>query len=156
MNYYKTYTVAEAQKKLEHYCAYQERCHKEVEEKLKNMGMIPEARLQIVAHLIENNFLNETRFAELYVSGKFNIKHWGKIKIKSALKFKAISEYNIRHALKTIDEECYLNKLHSLVDKQLNLITEQNPSKKKQKIINYLQYRGWENHLIFDAINNAF
>ena len=74
MNLQKTYTIDEAQKKLENYCAYQERCHKEVRAKLKSMRMIPEAIDKIMVHLINHNFLNEERFAKTFVRGKFRIK----------------------------------------------------------------------------------
>ena len=88
----KTYTVQEAIGKLEHYCAYQERCHKEVVQKLTQMHMIPEAIDVIVLHLLEHNFLNESRFAKQFASGKFKIKHWGKNRISFELKKKDISK----------------------------------------------------------------
>jgi len=75
----KTFTVDEAKKKLEHYCAYQERCHQEVQQKLKSMNMIPEASDVIIVHLLQHNFLNEERFAKTFVRGKFNIKKMGEI-----------------------------------------------------------------------------
>ena len=59
----KVYTVEEMQKKLEHYCAYQERCHQEVIQKLRQLKMIPSAIDRIIGYLIEHNYLNETRFA---------------------------------------------------------------------------------------------
>ena len=73
-----SFTVQEAQKKLEHYCAYQERCHQEVVQKLKSLNMIPEAIDQIIGQLISDNYLNETRFAQSFARGKFRIKKWGK------------------------------------------------------------------------------
>ena len=79
MKTHKTYTVEEARSRLEHYCAYQERCHKEVQQKLRDMKMIPEAVDLIVLHLLQHNFLNETRFAQAFARGKFNHKKWGKI-----------------------------------------------------------------------------
>ena len=78
----KTYTVKEATKKLEHYCAYQERCHKEVRQKLLSMRMIPESIDTIIVHLIKHNFLNEERFTKAYVRGKFKFKSWGKGRLK--------------------------------------------------------------------------
>ncbi len=78
---YKSYTVEEAQRKMEHYCAYQERCHDEVIQKLKSLNMIPQAIDAIVVHLLDNNFLNEERFACSFARGKFRIKHWGKRRI---------------------------------------------------------------------------
>lgn len=92
MNLQKTYSVDEAQKKLEYYCAYQERCHKEVVEKLQVMRMIPDAIDIIVVHLIKHNFLNEARFARTFVSGKFRIKKWGRYRLTLELKKKNISK----------------------------------------------------------------
>jgi regulatory protein len=77
----KSYTVEEAQKNMERYCAYQERCHKEVQQKLRNMKMIPEAINLITTQLIEDNYLNETRFAKAFARGKFNTKKWGRQRI---------------------------------------------------------------------------
>ena len=77
----KSYTVDEATKLLENYCAYQERCHKEVEQKLYDLNMIPEAKEKIIIHLLQHNFLNEERFAKAFVRGKFSIKNWGKQRI---------------------------------------------------------------------------
>ena len=73
MNPRKTYSVDEALKKLENYCAYQDRCHQEVEQKLFDMGMISQAKEKIILHLIEQTYLNEERFAKAYVRGKFRI-----------------------------------------------------------------------------------
>ena len=81
MNNVKSYTVEEAKRKLESYCAYQDRCHKEVVNKLRDMKMIPLAIDTIIAHLIAHNFLNEERFAKSFARGKFNIKKWGKNRI---------------------------------------------------------------------------
>jgi regulatory protein len=86
-----SYTIDEAIKKIESYCVYQDRCHKEVENKLREMGMIPIAANQIIGHLIQENYLNEERFARSYARGKFNIKKWGKKRIVNELKQRGIS-----------------------------------------------------------------
>ena len=131
----KSYTVEEATKAMEHYCAYQERCHKEIEQKLYDLNMIPEAKEQIILHLLQYNFLNEERYAKAFVRGKFSIKKWGRIKIISELKFKNISSYNIKSGLKEIDENTYLKTLHSLAEKKLRLIKESNLFKKKRHVL---------------------
>ena len=154
MNLQRTYTVDEAQRKLENYCAYQERCHKEVKTKLLEMRMIPEAIDQIVVHLIQENYLNEERFAKAFVSGKFRIKNWGKNRIIRELKFKEISKYSIEIALNEIKEEDYLNTLDDLILKRIDQINEQNKFKKRKKVADYLLYRGWESHLIYEKIND--
>ncbi len=148
----KTYTVSEATKKIEYYCAYQERCHKDVISKLKEMRMIPEAIDQIVTHLIIHNYLNEERFAQSYARGKFNIKKWGKNRIVSELKQRGISNYNIKTALKEIDEQAYLETFDKLSKKRLAAINETNIQKKRKKLADYLFYRGWERHLVYEKI----
>ena len=126
MNLQTTYTVDEAQKKLENYCAYQERCHKDVRKKLKDMKMIPEAIDKIVVHLINHNFLNEERFAKAFVRGKFRIKKWGKNRLVRELKFKDVSKYAIDVALKEIDEADYFETLDELTQKRIAQVNEKN------------------------------
>jgi len=147
-----TFTVEEAQKKLENYCVYQERCHQEVERKLNEMRMIPEAKELILLNLIENNFLNEERFAMSFSRGKFRIKKWGKKRISRELKFKDISEYNIRKGLEEIDQNEYLTTLEEIAIKKRDSVTEKNPYKKSQKITNFLLYRGFENDLVYSIV----
>ncbi|MDF0707183.1 regulatory protein RecX [Flagellimonas okinawensis] len=153
MNHTKSYTLAEATKKMENYCAYQERCHKEVVEKLREMRMIPEAIDQILGHLIQENYLNEERFAKAFARGKFNIKKWGSNRIVRELKFRDISAFNIKSALSEIPEEAYLETLDELARKRLDQIKETNNLKRKKKLADYLLYRGWESHLVYEKVN---
>ncbi|WP_407557030.1 regulatory protein RecX [Winogradskyella sp. 4-2091] len=153
MNSTKTYTVTEAKRKLESYCAYQERCHKEVRTKLKDMRMIPEAIDVILVHLIEHNFLNEERFAQAFVRGKFRIKKWGKNRLVRELKQREISKYSIDNALKEIDLDDYYQTLDELTQKRIAQVKENNVFKKKKKVADYLLYRGWESHLIYEKLN---
>ena len=147
-----TYTLTEAKKKLEYYCAYQERCHKEVEQKLRDMRMIPEAQEIIITHLLQYNYLNESRFAQAFARGKFRTKKWGKKRIISELKFRYISPYNIKLALKEISEEDYNNTFYQLAEKRfLQLKGETNSQKKRKKFSDYLFYRGWESQKVFEA-----
>jgi regulatory protein len=152
----KTYTVAQAQQLLEQYCAYQDRCHKEVEAKLNSLNLIPEAKEQIIIHLIQQGFLNEERFARSFARGKFRIKKWGKLKITNALKQRGINSYLINKALTEIDESEYIDTLDTLVTKKLESLNETSVPKKKKKLIDFLKYRGWESHLIYDKINEVF
>lgn len=154
MNYsHKSYTVKEATKKLEMYCAYQERCHSEVITKLRTIGMIPEAIDLIIAHLINNDFLNEERFSRSFARGKFNFKNWGKVKIIRELKRRNISKFNIKLAIEEIDEDDYLSKLDWLARKRLHQIKEANLQKRKKKLADYLFYRGWERSLVYSKIS---
>lgn len=151
----KSYTVEEALERMQAYCAYQERCHTEVEQKLREMRMIPQACEVIISKLISDNFLNETRFAQSFARGRFRIKHWGKHRITNELKQRKISEYNIRIALKEIEDKDYYNSFFNLADKRLKqLENETDREVKKRKFVNYLQYRGWESQLIFEKWND--
>ena len=147
------FTVKEIELKLKKYCSYQDRCHIEVENKLKNFNLIREAKNQIIFNLINEDYLNETRFCENFVRGKFNIKNWGKMKIKMELKARKISNINISQSLKQIHEKEYLKKLDQIFEKKLTSLEGLSKDKKKKKIFSYLQYRGWETNLIYDKIN---
>lgn len=149
----RTYTLEEAKKVLENYCAYQERCHKEVRQKLQGMYMIPEAIDVIIVHLLQHNYLNEERFARAYVRGKLKHKKWGKQRLTQELKKRDISKVNITKALAEINDEEYLNIFNDLAEKKLGLIKERNIFKRKKKLADYLLYRGWESFLVYDKVN---
>lgn len=139
---------------MEHYCAYQERCHAEVVAKLKKMHMIPMAIDQIVAHLIQENYLNEERFARTFVRGKFRIKKWGRNRIVAELKQRGITKYNIKAALSEIEDQEYFKTFDALAAKRISAISETHPLKRKKKLVDYLLYRGWESHLVYEKANN--
>jgi len=150
----KVFTVAEIQKKLELYCVYQDRCHKEVENKMREFQLIPAAKEIILLHLLQENFLNEERFSKSFARGKFRIKKWGKQRIVRELKFRNITAYNIKTALKEIDEKEYIATLYAQLEKKDRLLTETNFFKRKQKITTFLLYKGFENTLVYAAVND--
>ena len=147
-----SYTVEEAKKKLEGYCAYQERCHKEVNRKLTEMNMISLAKEEIFLHLMKHDFLNEERFAKSFARGKFRIKNWGKVRIVRELKFRNITAYNIKSALTEIDLDDYEISFNKLAEKKCDSIRESNMYKKRKKLADYLLYRGWEADLVYKKI----
>ena len=149
----KTYSIDEATIKLKNFCTYQERCHQEVQKKLKEMQMIPEAIDFIIVDLIQNNFLNEERYANVFVSGKFRIKKWGKQRLYLELKRRDISKKNIENALNQISDNDYISTLNELALKRVKNIKESNKLKKKKKLVDYLLYRGWESHLVYEKAN---
>ncbi len=149
----KSYTVEQAKRALENFCIYQDRCHKEIVSKLYDYRMIPEIHDTIIVHLIEHNFLNEERFSKSFARGKFRIKKWGKQRIIRELKFREISAYNIKSALKEIDEKEYFTTFNELAQKRFNSIKESNTQKKRKKLADYLLYRGWESNIVFDKVN---
>jgi regulatory protein len=140
--------------KAESYCAYQERSQQEVRSKLYDWGLWPNEVEEVISDLIETNFLNEERFAKAYVSGKFNIKHWGKIKIKQGLRLKKITDKMIAIALNTIDYDDYLLTILNTAEKKLPTITEKDPYKKKYKLVTYLIGKGFENDLIVEVLKS--
>ncbi|MGC1630989.1 MAG: regulatory protein RecX [Gelidibacter sp.] len=152
----KTYTVEEALKRMERYCSYQERCHKEVIQKLYSMYMIPEAIDHIVVKLMQDNFLNEERYAKAFVSGKFRIKKWGKQRLTRELKQKDIGKTLITMALQTITDQDYIEAFDALAEKKAETIRETNVLKKRKKLADYLLYRGWDSHLVYDKVNELY
>lgn len=156
MDTVKTYTVEEAKRKMEAFCAYQERYHQEVIQKLREMRIIPIAIDDIVVHLIQNGFLNEERFAQSFARGKFRHKKWGKVRIKRELKMRGLSSFIIDSAMQEIDNEEYSEVFDLLAKKKKNEIKENNIYKAKRKLADYLLYRGWESDLVYDKINELY
>lgn len=149
-----SYTVSEAQKKMEYYCSYQERCHDEVVAKLQSMNMIPQAIDLIVVHLITHNFLNEERFAQSFARGKHRFKKWGRFRIESELKSRHISSYNITKALQEIPKEVYWTTFHELAEKHWESIKVQNLQQKRKKFCDFLLRKGYETSLIFEKMSD--
>ena len=149
----KTYTVEEAKRKLEAYCAYQDRCHKEVAQKLREMRMIPDAIDVVIGHLLEHNFLNEERFAKAFARGKFRHKSWGRIRITRELKQRGIGAYNLKTALLEIEDEEYDTVFNTLSRKRYEqLSSETDKYRKRKKLADYLTYRGWEGDLVYEKV----
>ena len=139
-------------KKIEHYCAYQERCHLEVTNKLNKLGVFGDELDEYVCYLIDENFLSETRFSEAYVRGKFNNNNWGKVKISRELKLRNISDWNISNALSQINSEDYNNKLRKLCLKIVEL-NDKSEFELKNKVVKNLSYKGWEVDLVLKTLN---
>ena len=139
-------------KKIEHYCAYQERCHLEVTNKLNKLGVFGDELDEYVCYLIDENFLSETRFSEAYVRGKFNNNNWGKVKISRELKLRNISDWNISNALSQINSEDYNNKLRKLCLKLVEL-NDKSEFELKNKVVKNLSYKGLEVDLVIKTLN---
>ena len=146
------YTFEEIKHKLEYYCSYQDRCHKEVEQKLNSFTLITALKEKVIVHLIENNFINEERFAQSFVRGKHNYKFWGKNRIVNELKFRNISSRIITIALKEIPEETYLENFHRLAEKHWHSISERKGQKKNKKFVDFLLRKGYETSLIYEKL----
>ncbi len=151
----KVFTVNEIKRKIEQYCIYQDRCHKEVEQKMREYNLIPEAKEMILLSLLQDNFLNEERFSKSFARGKFRIKNWGKNRIIRELKFRDISAYNIKTALNEIDEQEYIKTIYRITENRNEIISETNLYKRKQKLIGFLMRKGFENELIYQVVNEV-
>ena len=139
-------------KKIEYFCAYQERCHYDVKNKLNKLGIFGDQLDEYICYLIDENYLSETRYSEAFVRGKYKNNNWGRIKIKMELNSKNISEWNINNALKQITEEDYEKKLFEICEKQMQNV-DGNQYKFKNKIIRRLTQKGWEMDLIIKCLN---
>ncbi|WP_353088446.1 regulatory protein RecX [Flavobacterium sp.] len=140
--------------KLEYYCAYQERCHLEVWQKLQEFNLSSQEKDEIIVALIQKNFLNEERFALVFAQSKFHQKKWGKVRIKNELKGRQIAEILIQKALKTIADEAYETTFEQLATQQWEQIHEPHLLKKKKKFCDHLLRKGWEHSRILDWLND--
>jgi regulatory protein len=133
-----------ALQKLRHYCAYQERCHSEVEHKCRELGLRGEEIGEAIAALIGDNFLNEERFAKAFAGGKFRTRQWGRRKITLELQQRQVSAYCIKKGLQEIDEDDYRRVLQQQAAKKYASLQGQHPLKQKLKTIQYLVQKGFE------------
>jgi len=152
---FQTFTPEQSLPKIKQYCAYQERCHSEVRDKLYSFGLRKTEVEEIISTLITQNYLNEERFAIHFAGGKFRIKQWGKIKIKQSLKLKQVSEYCIKKALKEIDSKEYQKTFQKLAELKLKTLkSERNIFIRKRKMQDFLLQKGFENEMIREFLKN--
>jgi regulatory protein len=150
----KYYSTEEALQKAKQYCAYQERCHSEVKEKLYSFGLHKPDVDELLSELISENYLNEERFAIMFAGGKFRLKQWGRVKIKYALKQKQVSEYCIKKALAAIDENDYNKTLEKLFEQKLKTLkAEKNIFSKKKKLQDHLMQKGFETSMVIRLVS---
>lgn len=145
--------IQELIKKLEHYCAYQERCHEDVRQKMHQLNVPYRQRDELVVHLIENNYLNEERFAIAFARGKHRIKLWGKQRISNELKLRNISSRIINTAIKELSDQEYYDNFTCLAEKIWQQTTESNLLLKKKKCTEFLLRKGYETSLVYDKIH---
>ena len=147
-------TLDEALIKLQRYCAYQDRCHKEVREKLSALGIWGDDAGQIIVALIEEKFLDEERFARSFVRGKHRFKKWGRIKIERELKKKDITGYCLKMGFQEIDDEEYLETLTTIITKKNQFLKAKNEYERKVKLAKFAMTKGYESHLVWEVVND--
>jgi len=150
----KTFTPQQAKDKIQRFCAYQERSHQEVRNKLYSYGLYRSDVDEILSDLITDGFLNEERFAKAFTGGKFRLKKWGRIKITHALESKGLSANCIRIGLKEIDEEAYVTTLRQLLADKNNALSVDNLFILRDKLSGYAIQKGYEPDLVWREIND--
>jgi len=145
-------TKEQAWQKIKHYCAYQERSHYEAKQKLYSFGLYKNEVEDLLSKLIEEDYLNEERFAEQFAGGKFRMKHWGKIKITYELKQKQVSAYNIRRALQSIADADYIATLQKLAEAKWQQLRGEQYIARQAKATSYLLQKGFESPLVQKTI----
>ena len=150
----KSFTFEEIKQKLVNYCVYQDRCHAEVEQKMKEFLLIPEAKDEIILYLLKENYLNEERFTRSYIRGKFYIKNWGRNKIRMHLKQKQIPENLINKCLDEINDADYQKTLKKIFKNHYSQHINLKDYQKKSKTIKYLMNKGFEYDEILDSIRD--
>ena len=125
----------------------------EVYKKLRTFSSSNSDINEVIGKLISDDYLNETRFSESFVRGKFKNKNWGRVRLSLELKKRSISKKNIEIAMRQIHEDDYQNKFkerfYFLVEKFKN----EKKIMMKKKIFDYFNYRGWEHAIIYNEIN---
>ncbi|MDO6433364.1 regulatory protein RecX [Flavitalea sp. BT771] len=142
----------QALQKARHYCSYQERCHSEVKEKLYSFGLRKNDVETALSQLIEDNYLNEERFAVQFAGGRFRLKHWGKVKIRYELRQKQVGDYCIKKALAAISEDDYARALAKLAEAEWESLKNEEPFLRRQKVQAYLVRKGYETDRIQAAL----
>ncbi len=148
----KIYDLNEAREKIRAYCAYRERSQAEVRQKLEDYGLITEVVDELIMELIQENFLNEERFARAFVRGKFHIKKWGRVKIRHALYHHGLSKYILTKAFEEINEEAYSDTLREVIEKKMRETRIKNDYQRNGKVAAYVIGRGYEPEMVWEII----
>ena len=134
------------------YCMYQERCIQEVKKKLTRLQVIPKTKSKVINHLIDNDYLNEVRFTKSFIQGKLRIKKWGKIKLNYELRIRGVKKFIIDEEINKISKDDYYDYFNEFSNNKIKIL-KGSKDQKKRSFINYFTYRGWENNLIYEKLN---
>ena len=138
--------------KMRSYCIYQERCILEVKKKLTRLQVAPKSKSKIIDHLIEDDYLNEVRFSKSFIQGKLRIKKWGRIKLNYELRIRGIKKFIIDEEINKISKEDYYDYFNEFSNNKIKTL-KGSKEQKKRSFVNYFTYRGWENNLIYEKLN---
>lgn len=146
------YSFQDARQLIASYCAYRERCHSEVRKRLYDYGLYGAEVEELIVELIEQGYLDETRFAKAFVRGKFLYNDWGRNKIRNSLQSKQVSEACIRLGMEEIDEDQYFRKISELAEKKWHALRDKDVYLKKQKLMRYLLGKGFESQIVREEV----
>ena len=138
--------------KMRSYCMYQERCIQEVKKKLTRSQVDPKTKSKIINHLIDDNYLNEVRFTKSFIQGKLRIKKWGIIKLNYELKIRGVKKFIIDQEINKISKQDYYDYFNEFSNNKIKTL-KGSKEQKKRSFINYFTYRGWENNLIYEKLD---
>ena len=138
--------------KMRSYCMYQDRCIQEVKKKLTRLQVAPKTKSKIINHLIDDDYLNEVRFTKLFIQGKLRIKKWGRIKLNYELSIRGIKKFIIDEEINKISKVDYYQYFNEFSNNKIKTLTG-SKEQKKRSFVNYFTYRGWENNLIYEKLN---
>ena len=138
--------------KMRSYCMYQERCIQEVKKKITRLQVIPKTKSKVINHLIDNDYLNEVRFTKSFIQGKLRIKKWGKIKLNYELRIRGVKKFIIDEEINKISKDDYYDYFNEFSNNKIKIL-KGSKDQKKRSFINYFTYRGWENNLIYEKLN---
>ena len=138
--------------KMRSYCMYQERCIQEVKKKLTRLQVVPKTKSKIINHLIDDDYLNEVRFTKSFIQGKLRIKKWGRLKLNYELKIRGVKKFIIDKEINKISKEDYYDYFNEFSNNKIKIL-KGSKEQKKRSFINYFTYRGWENNLIYEKLN---
>lgn len=138
--------------KMAKYCAYQERCVKDVRDKLKTFEIPEEEKAKILDYLLDNRFVNDERFVKSFVRGKINQNGWGMNKIRFHLMQKSIDKELIDEALEQTGEEVYRQRLIDILKAKSKTIKAETDFEKKRKLAAYAMQKGFEGNLVWEVL----
>jgi regulatory protein len=152
----KRLSSVEAWSRIQHYCAYQERSHREVKEKLYAYGLYKNDVEELLARCISEGFLNEERFARSFAGGKFRVKKWGRVKIENELKQHGLSKNCIARGLKELDPIDYAKTLRTLLEKKISMTEASDVYSLKNKVARFAIGKGYESELVWKLLDELY
>jgi regulatory protein len=136
-------TPLQAWEVMKHWCAWSERCHYDCAQKLRQHGLNAAETDTLLARLVEENYLNEERYAVQFAGGHFRLKKWGRRKIEMALRQKQVSDYCIRKAMAQLEDEPYQQNLQKLAATKWKAAAAKTPAQRWFAVKRHLLQKGY-------------